>query len=226
MRRKLARLRSKLIPSRMPHVWPLCYFRPGQTYDKRTLLLSSRKQLRNDGGYWQFVEGYHSDKTSESLLSPFPAYRALLFQTDGKRAVTFKSTSRPASNSELLPKVINCNKKCINAALTALTEEGGRHWGCNGSCSIKPSLSSPPMLKPSILSVKPSFATIQSKLIDWGKAEICPTNVYVHSLVSLLAVSLINWSSGVFSASTTFLQYGLQNRQVNLLYPFRATHLA
>ena len=103
---------------------------------------------------------------------------------------------------------------------------GGRHWGSKGSCSITPSLWSPPMLKPSILWVKPSFATIQSKLIDWRKVEICPTNVYVHSLVSLLSVSLINCSSGVFSASTTFLQYGLQNRQVNLLYRFRATHLA
>ena len=103
---------------------------------------------------------------------------------------------------------------------------GGRHWGSKGSCSITPSLWSPPMLKPSVLSVKPSFATIQSKLIDWRKVEICPTNVYVHSLMSLLPVSLINCSSGVFSASTTFLQYGLQNRQVNLLYRFRATHLA
>ena len=103
---------------------------------------------------------------------------------------------------------------------------GGRHWGSKGSCSITPSLWSPPMLKPSVLSVKPSFATIQSKLIDWRKVEICPTNVYLHSLVSLLSVSLINCSSGVFSASTTFLQYGLQNRQVNLLYRFRATHLA
>lgn len=103
---------------------------------------------------------------------------------------------------------------------------GGRHWGSKGSCTITPSLWSPPMLKPSVLSVKPSFATIQSKLIDWRKVEICPTNVYVHSLVSLLSVSLINCSSGVFSASTTFLQYGLQNRQVNLLYRFRATHLA
>lgn len=103
---------------------------------------------------------------------------------------------------------------------------GGRHWGSKGSCSITPSLWSPPMLKPSVLSVKPSFATIQSKLIDWRKVEICPTNVYVHSLVSLLSVSSINCSSGVFSASTTFLQYGLQNRQVNLLYRFRATHLA
>lgn len=94
---------------------------------------------------------------------------------------------------------------------------GGRHWGSKGSCSITPS---------PVLWVKPSFATIQSKLIDWRKVEICPTNVYVHSLVSLLSVSSINCSSGVFSASTTFLQYGLQNRQVNLLYRFRATHLA
>ena len=103
---------------------------------------------------------------------------------------------------------------------------GGRHWGSKGSCSITPSLWSPPMLKPSVLSVKPSFATIQSKLIDWRKVEICPTNVYVHSLVSLLSVSFFNCSSGVSSARTTFLQYGLQNRQVNLLYRFRATHLA
>lgn len=113
-----------------------------------------------------------------------------------------------------------------NANLWQVTSWRGEALREQDSCSITPSLWSPPMLKPSVLSVKPSFATIQSKLIDWRKVEICPTNVYVHSLVSLLLVSLINCSSGVFSASTTFLQYGLQNRQVNLLYRFRATHLA
>ena len=113
-----------------------------------------------------------------------------------------------------------------NANLWQVTSWRGEALREQDSCSITPSLWSPPMLKPSVLSVKPSFATIQSKLIDWRKVEICPTNVYVHSLVSLLLVSSINCSSGVFSASTTFLQYGLQNRQVNLLYRFRATHLA